>query len=343
MSSRRRWPPDIDLGCRSHRPSRSSSRNSCLPRSVASAVLIPYSRAWSTTSSPARASGCGGAALRDVADPPADADRVGDQVAAGHRGGAGGRLEQRGQHAQRRRLAGAVGAEEADDLPGLDVEVDADDGVDLLLALAEGAGEPAGVDHAASIAHGTDRSRASSPGTRLSAGRSPVAVAHGRPLHGVGCGRAPGGLPVRGRRTVAAGRADGGGAAAPQRPEHRDGEHRPLHARGRRPRAGRRAAGRPASAAVHSPSSRAARGSRRATAQAARSSAATARGRERLVEQPDEPVGDRLVRRAGRPASATAGRSPRRRWRCRRATAGGSGSGAAGAARSWLTSDQRCR
>ena len=32
MSSRRRWPPDIDLGCRSHRPSSSSWSNSSCPR-----------------------------------------------------------------------------------------------------------------------------------------------------------------------------------------------------------------------------------------------------------------------------------------------------------------------
>jgi hypothetical protein len=92
--------------------------------------------------------GRGGAALGDVADPPADADRIGDQVAAGHRGRSGAGLQQRGEHAEGRGLPGAVGAEETDDLTGGDVQVDADDGMDLLLALAEGAGQPAGVDHA---------------------------------------------------------------------------------------------------------------------------------------------------------------------------------------------------
>jgi hypothetical protein len=91
--------------------------------------------------------GVGGAALRHVADPATDADRIADQVAPGHRGRAGGGCEQRGEHPQRGGLAGPVGAQEADDLTGLDVEVHAGDGVHLLLLLPERAGEPAGVDH----------------------------------------------------------------------------------------------------------------------------------------------------------------------------------------------------
>ena len=58
-----------------------------------------------------------------------------DDVVAGDRGGAGGRLEQRRQHPQRGGLAGAVRAEEADDLALGDVEVDAVDGADLLVFL----------------------------------------------------------------------------------------------------------------------------------------------------------------------------------------------------------------
>ena len=203
--------------------------------------------------------GVGGAALRDVADPAAHADRVGDQVAAGDRGGAGGGLEQRGQHAQRRRLAGAVGAEEADDLPGLDVEVDADDGVDLLLRLRKVRASPRAWITRDSIAQGTDRSRASSPGRshRCRSSPGPVGARAGRstvsravrpgPARTVGgtAGIAP---------AIAAGRADGAAAArpAPRAP----GRAAPATAAtGRRARAGRRAGGAASQAAVQRPSS----------------------------------------------------------------------------------------
>jgi hypothetical protein len=87
------------------------------------------------------------AALGDVADPAADADRVFEEVVAGDGGRPGGGPQQRGEHAQRGRLAGAVGAEEADDLAGVDVEVDTADRLHGAGAGGERAGEAAGSDH----------------------------------------------------------------------------------------------------------------------------------------------------------------------------------------------------
>ena len=164
--------------------------------------------------------GRGRTALGDVADPAAHADRVGDEVAPGHGGGARRGFEQRRQHAQGRRLAGAVGAEEADDLTRLDVEVDADDGVHLLLALTECAGEPASVDHPESITQGTDNRRTrsagqlprdSSPGSRT-AGRSTVSVRAGGSTsqpRGRSRGRSPRPSPARPRSKVAGPRRRG--------------------------------------------------------------------------------------------------------------------------------------
>ena len=54
-----------------------------------------------------------------------------DHVVPRHRRRAGGRAQQRGQHPQGGRLAGAVGSEEPDHLTLRDVEVDAVDGPDL--------------------------------------------------------------------------------------------------------------------------------------------------------------------------------------------------------------------
>ena len=48
----------------------------------------------------------------------------------------GGRRQQRGEHQHRRRLAGAVRAQEAVDLARRDLEVDAVDGADAALELA---------------------------------------------------------------------------------------------------------------------------------------------------------------------------------------------------------------
>jgi hypothetical protein len=57
--------------------------------------------------------------------------------AAGERRGAGRRAHEAEQRAQRRALAGAVGAEEAGHAPGLDVEGQVVDGVDAAKALGE--------------------------------------------------------------------------------------------------------------------------------------------------------------------------------------------------------------
>ena len=65
-----------------------------------------------------------------------------------------GRAQEGGEHAEGGRLAGAVGAEEADDLAGLDVEVHAAHGVDVSSSGLVGAGQAAGMDHAGSPSGG---------------------------------------------------------------------------------------------------------------------------------------------------------------------------------------------
>ena len=91
--------------------------------------------------------------LGAVADAAPDLDRLRWPRRSRPPGGAGGRREQRDQHPQRGGLAGAVGAEEADHLALGHVEVDAVDGVDLLLLLAlsrvEGLHESSCLDHRA--------------------------------------------------------------------------------------------------------------------------------------------------------------------------------------------------
>ena len=69
--------------------------------------------------------------LRDVTDAAPYVLRLRDHVVTGHHGRAGGGPQQRGQHPKRRRLARTVGAEETDDLPLRDVEIDAVDGLHL--------------------------------------------------------------------------------------------------------------------------------------------------------------------------------------------------------------------
>ena len=58
---------------------------------------------------------------------------VAPEVDAGDRGLAGRRREERREHAQGRGLAGPVGPEEAEDLAGADVQVDAAHGLDPVL------------------------------------------------------------------------------------------------------------------------------------------------------------------------------------------------------------------
>ena len=60
--------------------------------------------------------------------------------AAGDLGGPGRRAQERGQDAQGRRLAGAVGPDEAEDLARLDRQVDAGDGERAVVALDEAVG-----------------------------------------------------------------------------------------------------------------------------------------------------------------------------------------------------------
>ena len=65
--------------------------------------------------------------LQGHADRIADGRPVAHDVVTRHPGGAGGGREQRGEHVDGGRLAGAVGPQEAVDLAGLDLEVDAVD------------------------------------------------------------------------------------------------------------------------------------------------------------------------------------------------------------------------
>jgi hypothetical protein len=63
--------------------------------------------------------------LQRDADPRADGVGLLGDVVAGHAGVAAGGAQQRDEHADRRGLAGAVGAQEPVDLAGLDGQVDA--------------------------------------------------------------------------------------------------------------------------------------------------------------------------------------------------------------------------
>ena len=76
-------------------------------------------------------------ALAHVADPPLHALGVLRDVDAEHEAGAGGGGEQAAQHADRRRLAGAVRAEEAEDLALVHAERDPVDGHEGAEALGE--------------------------------------------------------------------------------------------------------------------------------------------------------------------------------------------------------------
>jgi hypothetical protein len=75
--------------------------------------------------------------LRDVADRAADAVRLPDRVVAGDERAAGVRLRQRRQHADGRRLARAVRAEQAEDLAAAHGERHAREGLDLPVALLQ--------------------------------------------------------------------------------------------------------------------------------------------------------------------------------------------------------------
>ena len=86
-------------------------------------------------------------------DPEPDLVGVIDDVVAGHDRTAGRRTEQRAQHAHRRRLAGAVGAEEAVDLATADTEVESVDRGHV----GEGSGQAGRGDGRTGIGRGTGR------------------------------------------------------------------------------------------------------------------------------------------------------------------------------------------
>ena len=75
--------------------------------------------------------------LEHEADVPADGVALADDVEAAHAGGTGRGPGERAQHVDRRALAGAVGAEEAEDLAASDGERDTADGLDLAVGLDE--------------------------------------------------------------------------------------------------------------------------------------------------------------------------------------------------------------
>ena len=75
--------------------------------------------------------------LEDDADAAAHLRRRSDHVDAGQPRRPGGRLQQRAQDLDRRRLARAVGAEKAEDLAGADGKPDPAHGLDLVVGLAK--------------------------------------------------------------------------------------------------------------------------------------------------------------------------------------------------------------
>ena len=75
--------------------------------------------------------------LEHHADRPPHVVGLGDDVIAGQLGPAARRPEQGREHEDRRALAGAVGAEEAEDLALVDLEVDGVDGSKAAEILAE--------------------------------------------------------------------------------------------------------------------------------------------------------------------------------------------------------------
>jgi hypothetical protein len=87
------------------------------------------------------------AGLADIADPPAHQAPLGAQVRTRNRRLPTRRHEQRGQHPQGGRLAGAIGSEEAEDLAVAHLEVNTRDGLHgASRARVEGAPERSGAD-----------------------------------------------------------------------------------------------------------------------------------------------------------------------------------------------------
>src|SRR5680860_1104242 len=129
-SSRRRWPPErVETG----RPVLGEvegleefvgSPTGVLPAHPVGATLADQLVA--ATLLMAR-----GVALADVPDAAAYVATVGDHVVPGDLGRAGRRRDQGGKHPQGGRLAGAIGAEERDELARGDLQVEAAHGLDL--------------------------------------------------------------------------------------------------------------------------------------------------------------------------------------------------------------------
>src|SRR5262249_31060055 len=95
------------------------------------------------------------ALLTHVADPLTHLVRQLEQVAPGHCRLAATWRQQGRQHPQRGCLAGAVGAEEAEDGGCLDTEIDSGHGFDGALASSERPAQAAGLDHATGCHGGT--------------------------------------------------------------------------------------------------------------------------------------------------------------------------------------------
>src|SRR5262249_30976981 len=89
----------------------------------------------------------GTALLTHVANALANPVGLRSKVPAGHPGLTGARRQERSKHAQRRRLARPVGAEEAEDLAGADDKVDAGHSHDLASPSSEYPAKPGGGDH----------------------------------------------------------------------------------------------------------------------------------------------------------------------------------------------------
>jgi hypothetical protein len=121
---------------RSAASSSSTSSISSSARDLASAPLNPNRRPCSSSSSRPVCLGSSPASglLERDADPPPNLVRALRDVDAGNLRRAVGDRQQRREHAHGRRLAGAVGAEKAEDLTVLDLEIDAAHGLDLALA-----------------------------------------------------------------------------------------------------------------------------------------------------------------------------------------------------------------
>ena len=150
MSRRRFWPPEKVLVGRSAQSASSSAVMSSAARCCGSRLGHPVEPALDDQLGAAGDLGRAAAFLADVADLVAHLGGVVQEVEARDGRLAAGRWQQRREHAERRRLARAVGPEEAEDLALLDVEVDSGDGFDGALARLEGLSQIVGLDHGVS-------------------------------------------------------------------------------------------------------------------------------------------------------------------------------------------------